>query len=85
MPEPKRTVPCVLRKEGGIYVLDVSIPFAPKEDVNISQRGDELTIQVGWYKRKVILPRTLLGRPTLGAKFSAGQLTIRLGDRRQEG
>lgn len=63
------------------YALNLSIPFVPKDQVNLSQRGDELTVQVGWYKRKVVLPRALLGRPVLGAKFADGQLQIRFGER----
>lgn len=63
------------------YALDISIPFVPKEQVNLAERGDELTVQVGWYKRKVILPRALLGRPVLGAKFSNGRLQVRFGER----
>lgn len=63
------------------YTLDISIPFVPKDQVNLAERGDELTVQVGWYKRKVILPRALLGRPLLGAKFMDGHLQVRFGQR----
>jgi arsenite-transporting ATPase len=70
-----------VEKDGDEYLLKLSIPLITKEDLALSQRGDELTIQVGWYKRKLILPRKLLGRPTLGARFAHGKLLIRFGPR----
>lgn len=70
-----------ISKQDQGYLLSLSIPFVPKEQVNLSQRGDELTVQVAWYKRKVVLPRALLGRPVLGAKFSEGRLQVSFGER----
>jgi arsenite-transporting ATPase len=70
-----------LRPEGNGYVLDLAVPFAPREQINLTQRGDEMTIAVGWYKRKVVLPRTLAGRPVLGARFADDRLVIRFGER----
>ena len=52
-----------------------------KEQLHLSQKGDDLTIQAGPYKRKVILPRMLLGRPTVGARFVNGKLVIQFGDK----
>jgi len=70
-----------VRKEEGGFVLDLAVGFASKAEINLTQRGDELTVQVGWYKRKVVLPRTLMGRPVLGAKFAGQRLRIRFGER----
>lgn len=70
-----------LRAEGDGYRLDLAVPFVPKEQINLTQRGDELTIAVGWYKRKVVLPRTLAGRPVLGARLAEERLVIRFGER----
>lgn len=70
-----------LQKEGEGYRLHIAVGFASREEINLSQRGDELTIQVGPYKRKVMLPRTLMGRPVLGARFAGQQLQIRFGRR----
>jgi arsenite-transporting ATPase len=70
-----------VRKEENGFVLDVAVGFAAKDDITLTQRGDELTIQVGWHKRKVLLPRTLMGRPVLGAKFAGQRLRIRFGER----
>ncbi|MGE5653428.1 MAG: ArsA family ATPase [Bacillota bacterium] len=73
-----------VRKEGSGYILDLAIPFAPKEQLNLTQRGDELTVQVGAYKRKVILARSLMGRPILGARHADQRLLIKFGDRPSE-
>jgi arsenite-transporting ATPase len=70
-----------VRKEADGMVLEVAVGFAAKDQINLSQRGDELTVQVGAYKRKVLLPRTLVGRPVLGAKFAGQRLRIRFGER----
>lgn len=72
------------RPEGDGYLLDLAVPFAPREQINLTQRGDELTIQVGWYKRKLALSRTLIGRPILGARFADDRLQIRFGARRTD-
>ncbi|WP_141431081.1 ArsA family ATPase [Bacillus sp. 03113] len=70
-----------IRKEDGVYILDLVLPFIHKDQLRLSQKGDELTVQVGIYKRKVVLPRTLLGRPIAGARFTDHKLSIRFGER----
>ncbi|TEB07916.1 Arsenical pump-driving ATPase [Pelotomaculum schinkii] len=61
------------------YILDMALPFAEKGDITLSQRGDELTVRVGDYKRNIFLPRILLGRDALGAKLESGVLKIQFG------
>jgi len=68
-------------QEEGRYILKLTLPFVSKSEVGLTQRGDELTISVGAYKRKVILPRLLMGRPVEGARFVEGKLHILFGDR----
>jgi arsenite-transporting ATPase len=70
-----------VRREAGSYVLDLAVPFVARGDVQLSQRGDELTVHVGSYKRKTLLPRTLAGRPVLGARLAEQRLVIRFGER----
>jgi arsenite-transporting ATPase len=70
-----------VRREGAGYVLDLAVPFASRDDINLSQRGDELTILVGPYKRKTLLPRVLAGRSVAGARFVEQRLHIRFGAR----
>src|SRR5262249_56534643 len=70
-----------VRREAGGHVLDLAVPFVARGDVQLSQRGDELTVHVGSYKRKTLLPRTLAGRSVLGARLAEQRLVIRFGDR----
>ncbi len=74
-----------LRKEAGGFVLELAVGFASREDITLSQRGDELTVQAGAYKRKVVLPRTLMGRPVQGARFTGQRLQVRFGERTSAG
>ena len=61
--------------------LELSIPFVEKADLDLTQTGDELTVDAGAYKRKVILPRTLMGREVIGARYAKDRLIIRFGKR----
>ena len=70
-----------IRKEGDEYLLDLRLPFVQKEQLQLSEKGDELTVQAGPYKHKVLLPRSLQGRPIVGARFTEQMLTIRFGAR----
>ena len=65
--------------DGG-YVLELTVPFVEKGDISLSQKGDELTVKVGDYKRNIFLPRKLLGRDAIGAKLDAGLLKIKFGE-----
>ncbi|MDR6883654.1 ArsA family ATPase [Bacillus sp. 3255] len=68
----------VKKAEAG-YELRISLPFTEKKQLQLNQKGDELTLQVGSYKRIVALPRVLLGRQVQGARLEDGVLTVRFG------
>ena len=70
-----------IREEDGDMSLELSIPFVEKANLDLTQTGDELTVDAGAYKRKVILPRTLMGREVIGAKYAKDRLIIRFGKR----
>ncbi|QYR21966.1 ArsA family ATPase [Paenibacillus sp. sptzw28] len=70
-----------IRKDGETYTLELSLPFIRKDEVQLTQLGDELTVHVGPHKRKVHLPRSLMGRPIEGARFNDDTLLIRFGER----
>ncbi|WP_433944754.1 ArsA family ATPase [Paenibacillus sp. SN-8-1] len=70
-----------IREEDGELLLELPIPFVDKADLDLTQAGDELTVNAGAYKRKVILPRLLMGRPVAGAKYAEDRLIIRFGER----
>ncbi|WP_194540190.1 ArsA family ATPase [Paenibacillus sp. JZ16] len=70
-----------IREDDGDMLLELSIPFVEKADLDLTQTGDELTVDAGAYKRKVILPRTLMGREVIGARYAKDRLIIRFGKR----
>ncbi|HHV18043.1 MAG TPA: ArsA family ATPase, partial [Thermoanaerobacterales bacterium] len=55
------------------------MPFVDKKDLSLSQKGDELIIRAGNFKRNIILPRTLLNYEVKGAKFVEEILKIQFG------
>ncbi len=61
----------------GYYELSIPLPFVEKAEIRLSRNGDELLVQVGRYKRNLVLPRTLAGLPIEGARFENGKLRIR--------
>jgi arsenite-transporting ATPase len=66
-----------IRQEDGTYTLTLALPFTGKEEISLSQIGDELLIQVGSYKRSFILPRALLGLESQGARLDGDRLIVR--------
>ncbi|KQX69023.1 MULTISPECIES: ArsA family ATPase [unclassified Paenibacillus] len=61
------------------YELRISLPFTEKKQLQLNQKGDELTLQVGSYRRIVALPRVLLGRQVEAARLADSILTIHFG------
>lgn len=61
------------------YLMELMLPFAQKGEVSLSQKGDELTVKVGDYKRNIFLPRKILGREAVGAKLDESVLKIKFG------
>ena len=58
------------------FVLRLPLPLASKEQLDLMQTGDELVVQVGDYKRNLILPRALATLQVAGAKLENGELSI---------
>ncbi len=71
--------PYTVRKENGGFVLSLELPFTTKEDVRLTRQADELVLQVGSFRRNLVLPHILLDLPTTGAKFSDETLNITFG------
>lgn len=58
------------------YLLRLPMPFAEKGAVEMTQVGDELIVQVGSYKRNMILPRALAVLRASSAKLNDGELRV---------
>jgi arsenite-transporting ATPase len=68
--------PYQVRSEGGVHTLEVALPFTSREEVQLSRNGDEILLQVGGWRRNLVLPRALVDLPTSGAKMEDGYLKI---------
>ena len=65
-----------LTKENGRHVLTVRLPFTSAEELSIVENKDELTVQVGRYRRNIILPKTLARLSVEDAKMEGDALQI---------
>ncbi len=61
------------------YRLSVPVPFATRGEIRVSHSGDELFVQVGAFRHRQILPRTLAGLNPSSARLDEESrvLTIR--------
>ncbi|HEY8437049.1 MAG TPA: ArsA family ATPase, partial [Candidatus Limnocylindrales bacterium] len=71
-----RGEPYRVTRENGSYVLQVELPFTERGEMQLSRRSDELVLQVGGWRRTLLLPRALMNAPTRGAKMDDGMLRI---------
>jgi arsenite/tail-anchored protein-transporting ATPase len=74
-----RDEPIRVRKRGTGYVMQIRLPFASRDDMDIHRRGEELFVRVGAYKRNLILPQTLKRMTVREANFAGDQLEILFG------
>jgi arsenite-transporting ATPase len=68
--------PYQVRPEDGGYSLEVALPFTSRDELQLSRSGDELLLQVGAWRRSIVLPRVLVEAPTTSAKMEDGVLRI---------
>jgi len=80
-----RGEPYRVSRENGTYVLQVELPFTEKGELQLSRHSDELVLQVGAWRRTLLLPRALLDAPTKGAKMTDGTLRIQFEAPRKTG
>jgi arsenite-transporting ATPase len=66
-----------VQKEDNHYILTLTLPLVSKEKIDLIQSGDELTIQVGKFRRNVILPHALVGLAVNEAKIEDSKLRIK--------
>ena len=74
--------PYSVKREDGGYTLSVELPFASKEEISLSRSSDELLLQVGAWRRNLVLPRLLLDTPAQGAKMEDRVLKVRFAEPR---
>jgi arsenite-transporting ATPase len=64
------------RGADGNYILNVPLPFADKNDMDVFRSADELTLRVGPYRRNIVLPSALWKLEIGGARFVDSTLKI---------
>jgi len=68
--------PIQIEKIDGRYVLSLNLPFVEKSALDLTQKGEELIVKAGLFKRNILLPRILLHHSVQGAKFEGDRLRI---------
>ena len=63
--------------DDGVDTLSIKLPFSEKQEVELYKSSDTLIIQVGWYKRSVALPYSMIKKEATKAEFKDGYLLIR--------
>ncbi len=66
-----------VERSGAEFVLVMQLPLAQREAVDLTRRGDDLTLVVGGHRRVVALPSALRRCRVLGASLRAGELRVR--------
>ena len=60
--------PYEVTRDNGTFLLSVDLPFTEKRQIN-PRRADELIIDLGSWRRTLVLPRILVDAPTEGARL----------------
>lgn len=66
-----------IKSDDGDYIFKVRIPFVNKEELDLLQNGDEITIAIKNEKRTFVLPKKLISKSIKGAEYSDGYLNIK--------
>jgi len=69
--------PYAVRREDGAFVLSLELPFTSKEEIGLSRHADELVVEVGAWRRNLVLPQVLVDAPVQTAQFEDHRLNIR--------
>ncbi|MFQ6029617.1 MAG: ArsA family ATPase [Dehalococcoidia bacterium] len=65
-----------IEKVDGIYQLRVKLPFASDEELSVMEVGNEVTVQVGRYRRNILLPMMLAAMSVDEARLDKDVLAL---------
>lgn len=68
--------PLRVRSEHGRRILEVELPFATKDELDVAATADELFVRVGPYRRAILLPDSLHGREVVNVALTDGTLRV---------
>ena len=69
--------PMKMYDEEGRSVLAIKLPFPMDQKLELYTRKDDLTLQVGAFKKSITLPHSMTNKKVLGADMDEGWLKIR--------
>jgi len=69
--------PMRIYDDDGKAILAIRMPFPMNQKVELYTRGDNLTLQLGAFKKSIILPYALANKKVLGADLEEGWLKIK--------
>ncbi|MBC8061800.1 MAG: ArsA family ATPase [Clostridiaceae bacterium] len=58
------------------YYLNINMPFVDKKELNLLQKGDEISISIKNEKRNFVLPQKLHSKKIIKANYEEGKLRI---------
>jgi arsenite/tail-anchored protein-transporting ATPase len=68
--------PMSIEKTRDSYELALKLPFATRDEVELSVKGDELFVKVGPYRRTIMMPKVLASRELSSAQMREDRLHI---------
>ena len=71
--------PLRFKKDGGVAKALLKLPFAEKEEIDLSRNEDQLIVTIGNFKRYVTLPRSMANLEPLGAEMEGDTLCVKFG------
>jgi arsenite-transporting ATPase len=71
--------PFRIETDGDELVLELALPFASRDELDVAVVDGELVVTVGPYRRCVVLPDSLRRRQVRGAALGDGVLRVRFG------
>lgn len=66
----------MIYRDGAYDIISLKLPYSEKSEVELYKSNDVLIVKVGWYKRSISLPYTLIKKQTAKAEFRDGRLLI---------
>jgi arsenite/tail-anchored protein-transporting ATPase len=73
---PAAPDPIAVKRTTDGFILALALPFATREEVGLTRRGDELSVTVGSWRRLLSLPSVLRRCVVTGARLSDGRLDV---------
>lgn len=65
-----------INKDDDTYHLEIPLPFVAREDIQLTRTKDEMVINIGKYRRTLVLPRVLVPLKVKVARFRDNLLII---------